>query len=319
MKAAEKSDLMARLKPYQQIIEDELKNLSFNTEIPLFYEPIHYFLAIPGKRIRPLLVLLAAEMLGSSSERARFAATAVELLHNFTLVHDDIMDNDDTRRGQLTIHKKWDISTAILAGDGLMGFAFQELLKTPSVNVADMARRFTDTMIVICEGQGQDKMFEDQEQVAEQAYQEMISRKTAVLLQLSCELGAMAAEANEKTIKGLSEFGYALGMGFQIQDDLLDVMGDSSTIGKAVGSDLSMHKQTLLTIKLQKHFPQKDLFALPIKEFRELLKQSGVLQEVQNSYKNHFEHAYQILEDQPDNSAKELLSALIGFIQNRQW
>ena len=131
MKSSPETSIETQLTPYYQIIERELKELDFKPGIPLFYDPIRYFLTIPGKRIRPLLVLLAAEALGQDVEQARFAAVAVELLHNFTLVHDDIMDNDDTRRGQQTVHKKWDIPTAILAGDGLWALPFSNYCGPP--------------------------------------------------------------------------------------------------------------------------------------------------------------------------------------------
>ena len=319
MSLTETTELTARLAPYQELIESELSLIGYKSHISLFYDPIRYFLSIPGKRIRPLLVLLAAEALGQQAAHARFAAAAVELLHNFTLVHDDIMDNDDTRRGQLTVHKKWDMSTAILTGDGLMGFAFQKLLKSSSGDLNAMARRFTETMIVICEGQGQDKMFEDAGQIQEADYLEMIAHKTAVLLELSCELGAMNAQADESQIQLFKDYGYALGMGFQIQDDLLDIMGESSAIGKAVGSDLQMHKQTILTIKLQQRYPQKNLFNLSIDAFRELLNESGVLQEVEQMYTAHFNNAYHKLDLLPASSAKDILIQLTKFIQQRQW
>lgn len=309
--------LDAQLAPYYQIIDRELERLEFKPGIPLFYDPIRYFLTIPGKRIRPLLVLLAAEALGREAEQARFAAVAVELLHNFTLVHDDIMDNDDTRRGQETVHKKWDIPTAILAGDGLMGFAFQQLLRTTSTDRAALAERFTETMIVICEGQGQDKMFETEQQVTETAYLDMIARKTAVLLQLSCEMGAMIAGASGEEIEWFKTYGYALGMGFQIQDDLLDTMGETAAIGKIAGSDLSMHKQTILTIKLQPHLGGRILWDLSLKEYRTLLRENGILQEVEELVQGYFNSAYDQLAKLADGKAKSLLLRLTELIQQR--
>ncbi len=314
-----KQALNAALAPYLNQIEDSLQNLSLDDHIPLFYDPIRYFLDIPGKRIRPLLLLLTAEALGQKTETALPAALAVELLHNFTLVHDDIMDNDDTRRGHLTIHKKWDIATAILAGDGLMGLAFQSLLQTPVPDVATMARRFTDTMLIVCEGQGLDKMFETEPIVQPPRYLDMISRKTAVLLELSCELGAITAGVSQETISNMRRFGYALGMGFQIQDDVLDITGDSQTLGKNIGSDLQMHKQTILTIELQKQYPDTVIFDLSVSEFVALLKESGILLKVQDMYRNHFETAFEILNGLPDNPAKKHLQVLSRFIQNRNW
>ncbi len=319
MNDAEKQALNAALVPYLSQIESGLRDLPLDDNIPLFYDPIRYFLDIPGKRIRPLLLLLTAEALGQKTEKALPAALAVELLHNFTLVHDDIMDQDDTRRGHLTIHKKWDVATAILAGDGLMGLAFQSLLQTPVKDVAAMARRFTETMLVVCEGQGLDKMFETEPIVEPPRYLDMISRKTAVLLELSCELGAITADAPAEIISEMRRFGYALGMGFQIQDDVLDVTGDSQTLGKTVGSDLQMHKQTILTIELQKHYPDTIIFDLSVSDFVALLKESGILLKAQNMYREHFNTAFQILNRLPESPAKSHLQILSRFIQNRNW
>ncbi len=319
MNSAGKQALNAALAPYLSRIENGLKELPLDDHIPLFYDPIRYFLDIPGKRIRPLLLLLTAEALGQTVENAIPAALAVELLHNFTLVHDDIMDNDDTRRGHATIHKKWDVATAILAGDGLMGLAFRSLLQTPVSDVAAMARRFTETMLVVCEGQGLDKMFETEPLVEPPRYLDMISRKTAVLLELSCELGAITADASPETISDMRRFGYALGMGFQIQDDVLDITGDSQTLGKTVGSDLQMHKQTILTIELQKHYPDTVIFNLSVADFVSLLKESGVLRKAENMYRDHFKTALEILTTLPESPAKSYLQTLSRFIQNRNW
>jgi len=227
------------------------------------------------------------------------------------------MDQDETRRGQATIHTKWDLSTAILAGDGLMGFAFQLLLQSPTGDVAAMARRFTDDMIIICEGQGQDKMFEQGAQVSDIRYLEMISRKTAVLLQLSCEFGGMCAKASDRNLKLLKDFGYALGMGFQIQDDVLDIFGDSEAIGKKVGSDWLMHKQTILSIALQQRYPEKDIYTLSLQDFQSLLQSSGVLAQIEEKYTQEFSRAEQALQQFPESTARDLLHDLALYLRQR--
>jgi len=306
------------LQPWLKKFEEQLRSIGINQQIPIFYDPIHYVLSLPGKRIRPLLTILANQTCGGQLSAAFYPALAVELLHNFTLVHDDIMDNDELRRGQPTVHKKWDVATAILAGDGLMGLAFKKLLECPRGDVLTMVRRFTDVMLIICEGQGLDKMFETQQQVSQEQYLDMIRRKTAVLIELSCELGALSAQSSEQNILLFKEFGYALGMAFQIQDDVLDIMADQNKLGKKVGSDWQMHKQTILSIRLRSVLKQ-DLNHLTFAQFKQQLKQSGVLQEVKDLYLKYFDQALQALEKLPENEFNQKLRELTRVIQNRQW
>jgi geranylgeranyl pyrophosphate synthase len=286
--------------------------------VETFYDPIHYVLELNGKRIRPLLVVLSAMALGGRREDAYDAAAAVELLHNFTLVHDDIMDEDDTRRGKETVHKKWNLNTAILAGDGLMGFAFQRLLRSPHGPIREMAKRFTDAMIIICEGQGLDKEFEQRERVSLDEYLNMIYRKTASLIELSCELGGYAAEGGADDVKRLRKFGRALGMAFQIQDDLLDVMAEEDMLGKDVGSDLLMHKQTILTILLSEKYDNHEIFKMDLSAFRNALEDSGVLQRVREIYRQHFADAENLLRQLPANEGRDGLESLTRMIKNRK-
>lgn len=306
-------------KPYLQAIDKEINRIDGDERVTIFYEPINYVLSLKGKRIRPLLLVLSAAALGAKPQDAYCCAAAVELLHNFTLVHDDIMDNDSTRRGQPTVHIKWDVSTAILSGDGLMGFAFKKLLKARYGDIRAMASCFTNTMIVICEGQGLDKMFEGSDKITVDDYLDMISRKTAVLIELSCQLGGMVAGGSDQQTAALRNFGYALGMGFQIQDDLLDVMADEARLGKKVGSDLAMNKQTILTILLRNKKVNKDFSNLSVQDFRGLLKETNVLQEVTDMYESYFETAYKNLAQLPQNKELRLLKCLTDYIKNREW
>lgn len=310
---------MEEIRPLIAIIEQTIGQIEGNEIIPLFYEPIRYVIDLPGKRLRPLLVLLSAGALGARLDQARYAAAAVELLHDFTLVHDDIMDNDDTRRGQPTVHVKWDVSTAILAGDGLMGLAFQKLLQTPVGDTAAMTRRLADTMIVICEGQALDKMFESESRVSSGQYLDMITRKTAALIELSCELGGMVAGATKEQSETLRSYGFALGMAFQIQDDLLDIIADEGKLGKKVGSDLAMHKQTILTIALREKVADLDIFKLPLADFRQLLFNSGVAAQVTELYQSYFQTAFEQLERLPDTDERQYLRSLTSYIRDRQW
>jgi geranylgeranyl pyrophosphate synthase len=285
----------------------------------MFYDPIQYVLNLTSKKIRPLLVVLSAGATGGDTDSAYYPAAAVELLHNFTLVHDDIMDNDRTRRGKPTVHVKWDLNTAILTGDGLMGFSFQKLLQAPSGDIHRMVSRLTEAMIIICEGQGLDKMFESQDQVSAPAYLDMIDRKTAALIELSCELGALVAEADESLVTVLKEFGHALGMGFQIQDDVLDITADEGDLGKKVGSDFAMQKKTILSILLREKLGDTDFFKLDLNAYREALERTNVLRDVTKMYNNYFEKAFERLNSLPENHERQLLYNLTTFLKDRSW
>ena len=307
------------LDQYLEIIENEMARIDSYQNVPLFYDPIHYMLDLKGKRIRPLLTLLSAMSFGSKANEAKYAAAAVELLHNFTLVHDDIMDKDATRRGKPTIHTKWDLGTAILAGDGLMGLAFRKLLQSPRGDIPAMMGRLTETMIVICEGQGLDKMFENMDNVTLDAYLDMIARKTAVLIEMACELGGMAAEADDDSIQILKEYGYALGMGFQIQDDYLDITADETVLGKKTGSDLQMHKKTILTILLRELTDSNDFFRLSLPDFKNLMDEYQVPERVNHMYTAYFKTAYEKLTLLPTNDYASQLKKLTDFLKNRSW
>ena len=314
----QKKIFYARLQPYLDLLQEYMNNVGEGETIPLFYEPIHYVLQLPGKRIRPLLTMLSALTCGGQLEQSIHAAAAVELLHNFTLVHDDIMDNDATRRGHPTVHKKWDVGTAILAGDGLMGLAFQKLLQSPSGDLLRMTRRFTDVMLIICEGQGLDKMFEQETKVTYEHYLEMIRRKTAVLIELACELGGLSANATEEQIAALRNFGHALGMAFQVQDDWLDTMADEQVLGKHVGSDFQQHKQTILTILLKQRM-NANLEKLSFEEFKQALIKSSVAEEVQNLFISYYDSASKALQSLPENQYRNQLEELTQLIKNRHW
>lgn len=307
------------LTTYIDIIEKEMTRIESHQKVPVFYDPIYYMLKLKGKRIRPLFTLLSAMAFDVKAQEAKYAAAAVELLHNFTLVHDDIMDKDATRRGMPTIHTKWDVGTAILSGDGLMGLAFRKLLESPRGDIAAMMRRFTETMIIICEGQGLDKMFENMEFVKLDAYLDMISRKTAVLIELACELGGMVACTDETSIKTLKEYGYALGMGFQIQDDYLDIIADEKVLGKKVGSDLKMHKKTILTIMLHELIGNNTFFELNLDDFKKLLDEYKITDRIGKMYNDYFNTAYEKLALLPSNEYTRQLKNLTDFLKNRSW
>jgi len=241
---------------FSLFLEKERKRIDFRLceslnkrEPQSLYGPGSYIINGGGKRLRPLLVLLSVKAVGGKLNKAYNAATAVELLHNFTLVHDDIMDNADKRRNLLTIHKKYDLSTAILAGDSLLSVAYEYLLKDCNGNTKSILKEFTKGLIEVCEGQSLDKEFEMRKAVSIEEYIKMIRKKTAAMMEMCCCIGAILGGGNLNEIKALSRYGRNLGIAFQINDDLLDITGNENDFGKFVGGDLVEGKKTYLFIK----------------------------------------------------------------------
>jgi len=229
-------------------IEKEIKVL-YKTEPQNLYEPVGYALAMGGKRIRPVMVLLAYNLFGKTIEKALPAALAIEVFHNFTLLHDDIMDQAEMRRNSLSVYKKYNENIAILSGDAMSIMAYNYLLKCKSSNLASMICLFSQTALEVCEGQQYDMDFETKMDVSITEYLNMIKLKTAVLLACSLKLGALAADAPEKTADQLYSFGLNLGIAFQLQDDLLDVFADQDKFGKKIGGDIVSNKKTFLLLK----------------------------------------------------------------------
>ena len=213
------------------------------------YGPVKYIISLGGKRMRPQLVLMACEMFGGKTEDALPAAIAIELFHNFTLVHDDIIDRAPLRRGKPTVHEKWNSNTAILSGDVMLVHAYRALEELREENVSSILSVFNRTAALVCEGQQLDTDFETQQQVSIAQYLKMIELKTAVLLGAALQIGALAGGANEKEAERLSGFGCAAGIAFQLKDDLLDVYGDENKFGKQKGGDIIVNKKTFLLIK----------------------------------------------------------------------
>ncbi|MEP2279191.1 polyprenyl synthetase family protein [Maribacter sp.] len=213
------------------------------------YEPITYILGLGGKRLRPVLVLMTAEIFKSDFKSALDAALAIEVFHNFSLVHDDIMDDAPVRRGQTTVHEKWDINTGILSGDAMLIMAYQ-LFENYEPNVfRDLAKLFSKTALEVCEGQQYDVDFETRDDVMLPEYLKMIEYKTAVLVAAALKMGAIVAGAPEAAQEQMYNFGLNLGIAFQLQDDYLDVFGDPETFGKQVGGDIIENKKTYLYLK----------------------------------------------------------------------
>ena len=213
------------------------------------YEPVHYILSMPAKRLRPVLTLMTADIFGAETETALDAALAVELFHNFTLMHDDIMDNALLRRGQKTVHEKWNVNTGILSGDVMFVMAQQCLALYPPKIFAELADLFHTIAVKVCEGQQYDVDFETRQQVTVPEYLKMIEYKTAVLVAAAMKMGAITANASREQAVAVYNFGLHLGIAFQLKDDYLDAFGTAETFGKQIGGDITANKKTFLYLK----------------------------------------------------------------------
>jgi geranylgeranyl diphosphate synthase type II len=239
-------------------VNQALVHLSFDREPAGLYAPVRYVLSLGGKRIRPVLMLMAYSLYKKDIDACMPAALGLEIYHNFTLLHDDLMDKADTRRGKPCVHKKWDDNTAILSGDSMLVLAFQMMQECPAEALPQVMSLFTETALEIDEGQQMDMDFEKRLDVTEEEYIEMIRLKTSVLLACAMALGALQAGAKDADVECLHSFGEKIGLAFQLQDDLLDVYGDFATFGKRIGGDILENKKTFLLISaLQAASPEQ--------------------------------------------------------------
>lgn len=234
------------------IITNEISTFDWSKQPVGLYEPIGYALSLGGKRVRPALCLMACNIFDETIEAAISPALGIEVFHNFTLLHDDIMDRADIRRGKPTVHIKWDENTAILSGDAMQIFAYQLMTKCPTQHLQQVLDLFSTTAIEICEGQQYDVEFENRTDVSADEYLEMIRLKTAVLLACALKTGAIIGGANAKDANLLYDFGINIGLAFQLKDDLLDVYGNEATFGKKIGGDILCNKKTYLLIHAKK-------------------------------------------------------------------
>lgn len=283
----------------RKIIEQKIQKIFSSRKPRSLYEPSAFLLKSGGKRIRPLLVLLSVKAVGGKFSQAYNAAIAVELLHNFTLVHDDIMDNADKRRGRSTLHKKYDLNTAILAGDSLLSIAYEYLLKDCNGNAKKILSSFTKGLIEVCEGQSLDKEFEIRNNVTMNEYLEMIRKKTAAMSEMCCSIGAQIGGGTQAEILALETYGRNIGLAFQIQDDLLDITAEEAEFGKVIGGDLIEGKKTFLFIKAFEKAKGNEKRALfdfilnkgikkhQVEEFKQIYERLGVLDDAKKSV-NHF-------------------------------
>lgn len=231
-------------------INQKIANTQYGQNPAELYDPITYMMSLGGKRLRPVLTLMGCNLFKEDVNHALPAALAIEVFHNFTLVHDDIMDNAPLRRGQETVYKKWNMPIAILSGDMMMIKAIDFLAETPGNTFSVLLKAFNKAAAEVCEGQQIDMNFETSKDVTHEAYIEMISLKTAVLLGASLQIGAIIGEASEQDAQHLYDFGKNIGIAFQIQDDILDSFGQTAQVGKMIGGDIAANKKTLLLIEL---------------------------------------------------------------------
>ena len=231
-----------------RIVNEGLESLPYERKPASLYDPIRYVLSLGGKRIRPVLMLLGYNLFKEKPEDILMPALGLETYHNYTLLHDDLMDKADMRRGQLTVHKKWDDNTAILSGDSMLVLAYQRVAECDAAHLPQVLELFTETALEIGEGQQYDMDFETRNDVTEDEYIEMIRLKTSVLLACALKMGAILGDASQEDADLLYQFGEKIGLAFQLQDDLLDVYGDPKVFGKAIGGDITSNKKTYMLI-----------------------------------------------------------------------
>lgn len=247
---------------YREKFIEYLNNQVLLKEPQSLYEPIVYMMNLGGKRLRPVSVLMAAELFDCSYEKALDAALAIEIFHNFSLVHDDIMDDASVRRGKQTVHEKWDLNTGILSGDAMLIRAYQLFENYEGETFRELAKLFSKTAIKVCEGQQYDVDYEEQEEVSIDEYLKMIEYKTAVLVGAAMEMGAIVAGAKQDHKEQIYKYGCLLGTAFQLQDDYLDIFGDFASFGKQIGGDIIENKKTFLYLTALKKAKPADALQL---------------------------------------------------------
>lgn len=320
-------------------VEEELQKLHLPETPYSLYDPVRYTLSLGGKRVRPYFTLVACGMSGGDPEEAMPAAMAIELLHNFTLLHDDIMDAADTRRGKDSVFKKWDTSTAILSGDAMYAWAFEQLQYYGSKDAygkkqyEQIMSIFLTSARVVCEGQAYDLEFQDYDDVSIDEYLNMIRGKTGALISGSFRLGGAVAGAEDKEIEKLGLIGNEVGTAFQIQDDLLDVIAEPSKFGKKKGGDIEERKKTYLSILslqlaqneeaefLHSIFNNKKEIIGPeeIDKVISLYDSLGIIDKTSAAVENHYDNALQQIDSLADSEFKDDLKGFLNNLINREY
>lgn len=294
---------------YHKAFVDYLKTYTVDRDPKNLYEPVNYILNLGGKRLRPILTLMTTEIFGGDYTKALDAALSVEVFHNFSLVHDDIMDKAPLRRGMATVHEKWDLNTGILSGDAMLIMAYQLFESYEPELFRDLAKLFSKTALEVCEGQQYDVDFESRNDVTIPEYLKMIAYKTSVLVGAAMQMGAIIAKASEENQQTIYDFGRHLGIAFQLQDDYLDAFGNPETFGKQVGGDIIENKKTYLFLKAQEFLNVKDTETLlkwfnsrpkdpteKVKAVKQLFVDSGAEAATKTAVEDYTNKAFLILE-----------------------
>lgn len=324
---------MRILEKYMDVLKVNLEKSVVSKEPDRLYAPIEYIISIGGKRIRPALTLMSCDFLGVDFNEALPAAMAVELFHNFSLIHDDIMDDAPLRRGEQTVHEKWDVNTAILSGDAMLILAYRLFEQYESPKFRELAMLFSKTALEVCEGQQRDMDFEKREDVSLDEYLQMIGQKTAVLLGAAMQMGAIVANAETEEQLRMYEFGKNLGIAFQLQDDYLDAFGDPETFGKQVGGDIIENKKTILFILARESGTESDREQLinlfkttsenteeKIKTVTQIFTSLGVPTQTENKIKEFSHKAFSFLDAMKIPEDKKQLFKNFGEdLMKRKW
>ena len=305
-------------------VNHKLENMPLPVYPEYLYDPIRYSIVNKGKRFRAILTHLTGRANKIDSKAVMHISLAVELLHNFTLVHDDIMDDDTVRHGKMTIHEKWDSSTAILTGDGIYTIA-QIILAKISKNFKSLSKYFNKTTLEICEGQGLDKQFENDKSITIESYLDMIDKKTGSLIGASSALPIIYQGGSEDLINTYEKFGRSLGKGFQIHDDLLEITTNSHVMGKSLGSDIHNGKQTIMVILARDSFPRQWDELVKNSDRDNIVKNSftffdkkGIIREVKSISDSYFESSLDYLKGLENTTTQEL-NQLVHLIKNRTY
>lgn len=316
---------MQNIQFYQEAFLKYLSHFKIEKQPQSLYQPVNYLLNLGGKRLRPILTLMTAEIFGCDHTKALDASLSIEVFHNFSLMHDDIMDDAPLRRGKDTVHIKWDVNTAILSGDAMLILAYQLFENYDAPIFQSLAKLFSKTALEVCEGQQYDMDFETRDDVHIEEYLQMIECKTAVLVGAAMKMGAIVANASDSDQNKIYDFGKNLGIAFQLQDDYLDAFGDSETFGKQVGGDIIENKKTYLYLKSLEFSNEEDRLQLEhlyginpsdttqkIESTKKLFISSGAANATQNEIENYTQKAFSILETMSISVEKKKILKTFG-------